>query len=56
MNYKLAFNEQELNIIIKALGEMPYKFSAQVLDKIQKVINESLAESLAEATTESSEG
>lgn len=32
--FNLKFNEQQLQIILNALGDVPYKFSAGVLQEI----------------------
>ena len=32
----LKLSEQEINVVLQALAEVPYKFSAPVLDSIYK--------------------
>lgn len=38
MNYKLEFEEKDLNVIVNCLVEAPYKVSAPVLAMIQQQI------------------
>lgn len=38
--FTFTVNEQELNIISNALVDQPFKVSAQVINKLQKQINE----------------
>lgn len=40
MTMKIEFNEQELNLILSSLAQLPYIKSAQLISKIQKSANE----------------
>ena len=37
--FKIELNDQELNIIGQALGEMPYRLAEPVLRKLQEQVN-----------------
>ena len=43
--YNLPVTEAELNILLKGLGEIPAKFSVNLITKIQTIYRESTKES-----------
>ena len=40
MTYKLELTEQDLQILSAALGEIPFKIAAPLVDKLNKQITE----------------
>lgn len=52
MNYKLEFEEKDLNVIVNCLVEAPYKISAPVLAAIQQQIT---SQQVAQQQTQNAE-
>lgn len=42
MEFNFTFNEQEANIILQALGELPFKTVAPIITKIQTQAREQI--------------
>ena len=42
MNFKFEFNEQEINLVLKALTKLPFEEVYKLIHKIEKDANEQI--------------
>lgn len=52
MEYSLSVNEEDIRILGLALGELPFKVSAPVVNKFQAQVNKQVADAVKQAEDE----